>query len=197
MTRFPFKKLTLALATAGALVLAAPALAQPNHNPAERLAEKLELTSEQQVQVNALFEAHREQMRAEGSRERGDRREARMALHAEIRELLNAEQVEQFDSLGQRHQRGDRGRGHEGRKHRGHERQGGMFQALDLSDEQRNQMRELMREHRGQAGAERAALREQMRDILTEEQRVELEAARAERHQQRDGQRRNRSQRDG
>jgi Spy/CpxP family protein refolding chaperone len=192
MTRLPMKKLTLALATAGVLILSAPVLAKPDHNPSQHLAEKLELSSDQQVQVSALFEAHRETIRAEGSRERGDRREARMALHAEIRELLNTEQAEQFDNLLQRQQRG-----YKGRNHRDHAGKGGMFQALDLSDEQRSELRTLMREHRDQEGAGRSELREQMREILTEEQIAQLEAARAERGQQRGGHRRNRSQRNG
>lgn len=196
MNRFPLKKLTLALATAGALLLTAPVLASSNDGPAQRLAEKLELTSEQQVEINALFQAHREQMRTEGSREsrdrRGDWREGRMALNAEIRELLSPEQVEQFDAMGKRQHRGHKGRGHGG--HRG---QGAMFQSLDLTDEQRGEMRELMREHRSQENADRSELRQQMREILTEEQLTQLDAARAERGQQRDGQRRGRGQRNG
>lgn len=169
MTRFNFKTLTLALATAGALTLAGPLLAMPGHDPVQRLSAQLELSAEQQHQLSALFEAHREQMRAEGSRERGERREARMALNAEIRELLSAEQAEQFDAM---------------------QRRGGPFQALDLSDEQRQQMRALMRENRSREGVDRAELREQMRAILSEEQLAQLDAFRAERGHKRHRQRR-------
>lgn len=171
MTRISisFKKLTLALAAAGALTLAAPVLAKPNHDMAERLADKLELTSEQQAEVKGLYEVHRDQMRAlyrqeEGQRDRNAWRESRMALNAEIREVLTDEQIEQFDAMQRR-----------GYKSRGGKRYGGQFRALDLSDEQRHEMRSLMREHRGQERTDRAALREQMGEILTEEQRAQLD----------------------
>jgi Spy/CpxP family protein refolding chaperone len=185
MTRFNFKTLTLALATAGALNLAGPLLAKPGHDPVQRLSAKLELSTEQQHQLSALFEAHREQMRADGSRERGERREARMALNAEIRELLNAEQAEQFDAMQRR-----------GGKGYGGQRRGGHFQALELSDEQRQQMRALMHENRGREDVDRAELREQMRAILSEEQLAQLDAARAERGRKYHGQRGGRGQRD-
>jgi len=174
MTRISisFRKLTLALAAAGALTLAAPVLAKPSHNMAERLAERLELTSEQQVQVQALFDAHREQMRAqrqhsEAQRDRGAWRESRMALNEEIRELLSDEQAEQFDAMQRR-----------SHKSRSGKRHGGAFQALDLSVEQRSELHTLMREHRGQQRTERAVLHEQMREILTEEQLGQLAEAR-------------------
>ncbi|TVQ34388.1 MAG: hypothetical protein EA370_10735 [Wenzhouxiangella sp.] len=173
MTRLSisFKKLTLALAAAGALTLAAPVLAHPGHNMAERLAERLELTSEQQVQIQNLYEAHRDQMRAlrnqeDGQRARGAWREGRLALNEEIRELLSDEQAEQFDAMQRR-----------GYKGRGGQRHGGAFQALDLSDEQRSELRTLMRQQRGQERSDRAAMREQMREILTEEQRTRLDEA--------------------
>jgi Spy/CpxP family protein refolding chaperone len=183
MNHTHFKTLTLALATAGALTLAGPLLAKPKHDPVERLTSTLELSSEQQNQLGALFEAHRDQMRAEGSRERGEWREARMALNAEIRELLNDEQTEKFNAMQRRAYKG-----------RGGPR--GRFQSLDLSDEQRQQMRALMHEHRAQEGADRGELREQMQAILTEEQRAQLAEYRAERGHKRGGHYRGRGQRD-
>lgn len=183
MTRISisFKKLTLALAAAGALTLAAPVLAHPKHDMVERLADRLELTSEQQDEVKGLYEVHRDQMRAlyrqeEGQRDRNAWRESRMALNAEIREVLTDEQIEQFDAMQRR-----------GYKNRGGKRHGGQFRALDLSDEQRSEMRTLMREQRGQEHSDRAALREQMREILTEDQQAQLDEMNRSRSERRGG----------
>jgi len=111
-----FKSMVLALAVAGTLGLSFSAMAQNNEERGARLAERLNLTTEQQEQIDALRDAHRSDMREL----REQRREERMALHAEIRALLTAEQAEQFDAMehrraerrqkgmhGERGQRGD------------------------------------------------------------------------------------------
>lgn len=179
MTRISIslKKLSLALAAAGALTLAAPLLAKPGDQFGERLANRLELTSEQQARIETLHEVHRDQMRQrrqQADGERGARRESRAALNEEIRQLLSDEQAEQFDAM----QRPGYG-GHGG------DWRGGQFKALDLSDDQRSELRQLMREQRRQERSNRSALREQMQEILTEEQRDQLEEtrrSRTERH---------------
>jgi Spy/CpxP family protein refolding chaperone len=164
------RNLILGLATAGAIGLATPVLADQHGRMLDRLDHKLELNEQQGEQIGNLIAAHRDQMRemresGDGKRgeARGQWRESRTALHEEIRELLSAEQAETFDAMherkGRKHRRGDRSQ-------RGH----GM-QSLDLSDEQRQAMRELMREHRG----DREAVREGMREILDDEQLARLE----------------------
>jgi Spy/CpxP family protein refolding chaperone len=166
MNRTHFKTLTLALATAGALTLAGPALAKPKHDPVEHLTSKLELSEEQQHQLGALFEAHRDRMRAEGSRERSDRREARMALNAEIRELLDEAQSAKFNAMQRR-------------AHAGRGSLRGPFQALDLSDEQRQQLGALMREHRAGEDSDRGELRERMQAAATSAVAITADAASA------------------
>lgn len=187
----PLRNLILGLAAAGAIVLAAPAMADHHGHMLDRLDQKLELNDEQREQIGNLIEAHRDQMRSqretrrEGDSQRGERRgqwrEGRMALHEEIRAVLSEEQVEQFDALherkGRKHKRGEGGR------------HGYGMQALDLSDEQRQAMRELMRENRG----DREAVRDGMREILDDEQIARLEEMRAQRGDKEGKQRRQRN----
>jgi len=106
----------LSLAGAGLIALSFPALAQPQYGKggAERLAERLELTSEQREQIEVLFEAHRDQMRQQRRQnrdqmrqQRRQRHEARMALREEISAILTKEQAETFETMHK--QRGDRG----------------------------------------------------------------------------------------
>ncbi len=185
------KNLILGLATAGAIGLATPVLAEQQHRMLDRLDHKLELNDQQREQIGNLIEVHRDQMRemrqaGDGQRgeARGQWRESRMALNEEIRELLSAEQAETFDAMHER----------KGRKHRrgGRAHSGYGMKALDLSDEQRQAMRELMREHRG----DRAAVREGMRDILDDEQMARLEEMRAQHGGKERKQRRQRGNRD-
>jgi Spy/CpxP family protein refolding chaperone len=106
----------LSLAGAGLIALSLPALAQPQYGKggAERLAERLELTSEQREQIEVLFEAHRDQMREQ----RQQNREARLALREEISAILTEEQAEKFESMRKHH--GDRGSRKGQRRYRGH-----------------------------------------------------------------------------
>ncbi len=122
------KSMVLALAVAGTLGLSFSAMAQNNEERGARLAERLNLTTEQQEQIDALRAAHREEMREI----RGQREEARAALHAEIRATLTPEQAEEFDAMahrraerrqgamggerGQRGQRGDCDQGERGQR---------------------------------------------------------------------------------
>ncbi|MFP4207707.1 MAG: Spy/CpxP family protein refolding chaperone [Wenzhouxiangella sp.] len=110
------KNIMLALAVAGALGLSLSALAQNNPERGARLAERLDLTTEQQQEIDNLRSAHREDMQAL----REQRQEARMALREEIRAVLTPEQAEQFDAM--EHRRAERRQGamHGERGHRGH-----------------------------------------------------------------------------
>lgn len=174
-------RLSLAMAAAGMLAFGGQALAGPDGQPRlDRLAEKLELTSEQTETIAGLFSVHREQMRElqwrdeDGQRNREAREQARIArqaLNEEIAEVLSDEQAERFAAM-RKH-----GRSH-GRHHRG---QHDVFARLDLSDEQRQAMAELMENRHAQGRGNRQEFRQQMREILTEDQVAELEAMRGER----------------
>ena len=174
----PMRNLFMGLITAGAIGLAAPALADHHGRMLDRLDDKLELNQQQREQIGNLIEVHRDQMRDQRKAKRdgdgqhgegrGQWREDRMALHEEIREILDAGQAEKFDAMHER----------KGRKHRrGHGQHGYGMQALDLDDEQREAMRELMREHRG----DREAVRAGMEEILDDEQISRLEEMRSQR----------------
>jgi Spy/CpxP family protein refolding chaperone len=104
-----FKSMVLALAVAGTLGLSFSAMAQNNDERGTRLAERLDLTTEQQEQIDALRAAHREEMREM----RDQREQARSALHDEIRAILTPEQAEEFDAMEHRRaeRRAERGDG--------------------------------------------------------------------------------------
>jgi len=167
--------LALAMVAAGAIGLSSPVLAhQVGERGMERLAERLELTTEQADAISNLYSAHRNQVRTfdrsdeSGQRERGSwrqMRESRQALNEEILSLLNEEQAEKFAAM-KRHGE-QRGRGH-----------GGVFRGLDLTDEQRSEMRQLMIATREEGRPGREEFRQQMREILPEEQVAQLEARR-------------------
>ncbi len=101
-TSAPLKNTLLALALAAALGLSFSALAQNEGQRGQRLAEELNLTTEQQAEIDGLRAAHRETMQAL----RAERQEARAALHEEIRSVLTAEQAEKFDAM--EHRRAER-----------------------------------------------------------------------------------------
>ncbi len=175
---------TLALATASLLSasLAAPALAKPGYDRMdrgmERMAEKLDLSEDQKGELHDLMDAHRDQMGSiEWRTEEGERnpearqqaREARQALNEEIAEILDAEQAEKFEAM--QNQRGHR----RGGRHHGRA-MGRQLRGLDLSDEQREQIKTAMRETRESEGATRSDMRDAIHDILTEEQIEQLQA---------------------
>jgi len=102
-------RLIATIAALGLLSLSSIATA---HDPVDRLSERLELSESQAASISALFEAHRESMRAEfgdrgEGRERGrpdpDTRErmkeARDAFHLEVLAVLDAEQAEEFEQM--------------------------------------------------------------------------------------------------
>jgi Spy/CpxP family protein refolding chaperone len=55
------------------------------------------------------------------------------------------------------------------------------FAGLDLTDEQRERIGTIVREHRAQAAQDRTVMRDAIREVLTAEQVAQLEARRAER----------------
>lgn len=118
-TRTPVvKKLTLALAVAGSLLMGGNALAEDHRDPVSRLSEHLELTALQQAEIQELFAAHRHNMRESARENRSERREARATLREEIRALLDDEQARKFDEMV--HRAGATRRGHRAHQRDGH-----------------------------------------------------------------------------
>lgn len=160
--------------------------------------EELNLSDEQQEQLKALRQEHRQQMQA--FKESGERpspeqmQELRQAHRAAFEAILTTEQAAALQQFIE--ERGDRGR--KGRKgHRG-PRFGALpgLRQLDLSDEQKEQLKSLMQQHRDemktarQSGqrptaeerqAHRESLREAVKGLLTAEQLEQLEAFEADR----------------
>ncbi len=150
--------------------------------------QELDLSEEQMEQLQALRSAHRDKMKEA----RGEGREARRALHeehiAEVSQILNDEQREQLEEFraeygdrfwaGKMH--GHRGWGHGKRDGRG--MWGGRghgprdaFAQLDLSDEQKEQLKGLRSAHREEVDKLRRGHREAVEKLLSSEQRAELE----------------------
>ncbi|MFW5927513.1 MAG: Spy/CpxP family protein refolding chaperone [Wenzhouxiangella sp.] len=162
------------LALAASLALASPG----KGNPGERLAERLDLSDSQRVELNELFEQHQSSMQEV----REQRKEAREQLHESIRALLTAEQAERFDEMRARHDRGERGHG----GHHGHKGKAGAcrgmresgegpgFDGIDLSEDQRAELEAMHEAHREEMQSLREAHHEQVREILTEEQYEQL-----------------------
>lgn len=97
-----FRQAILAMVVAGAATISGSVLAQNEQGPASRLAERLSLSVEQQAEIAELMQAHRESRRATERGHRGERRQARAALRSEIRALLDDEQAQAFDQMGNR-----------------------------------------------------------------------------------------------
>lgn len=172
-----------------------------HHEPGQRLDrhlqmmdERLDLTDEQETQIRALLEEHAAEMRAwrddDDSRDerRAHRHESMTALREEVHALLTEEQAEKLKAMHERLQ--DRPRDH---------RKANRFEELNLSDAQKEQLRELRETQRAEIKewreanpeATREDWRERMRsqaeehraamaEILTDEQRQQLEELRAE-----------------
>ena len=153
-----------------------------HRQPAMRMLEHLDLTDEQQEQLQALREKHREAMR--------EQREAMAAMGKEQREavmnILTKEQQEAMKEM--RSKRGKFfGRRGWGGKDRHDMRRGGKdhdmrrggkgaFSRLDLTDEQKEQLVELRKGHRTEMRETRQKQRTALENVLTDEQRGKLEA---------------------
>ena len=148
---------------------------------------RLDLTDEQQEQLKALREQHVEARR--------EQREAIAAMGEEQREaVMNILTDEQQEAL--KEMRGKRGkffdrRGGKGKdrhdmrrggKGRHEARRGGQgaFSRLDLTDEQKEQFKELRTEQRTEIRETRQKHRTALESVLTDEQREKLEAMKDE-----------------
>ena len=152
-----------------------------HRQPAMRMLEHLDLTDEQQEQLQALREKHREAMR--------EQRETMAAMGKEQREaLMNILTDEQQETL--KEMRGQRGkffgrRGWGGKDRHDMRRGGkdhdmrrggqGAFSRLDLTDEQKDQLVELRKGHRTEMRETRQKQRTALENVLTDEQRGKLE----------------------
>ena len=152
-----------------------------HRQPAMRMLEHLDLTDEQQEQLQALREKHREAMR--------EQREAMAAMGKEQREavmnILTEEQQEAMKEMRSKRgkffgQRGWGGKGRHDMRRGGKDhdmRRGGKgaFSRLDLTDEQKEQLVELRKGHRTEMRETRQKQRTALENVLTDEQRGKLE----------------------
>ena len=143
---------------------------------------RLDLTDEQKEQLQALREEHREARR--------EHRETMAAMGKKQREavmgILTEEQQETLEGMrgrffdrrgGMGRDRFDMGRGGKGRYDAG---RGGKGPFSRLTDEQKEQLKELRTEHRTEIRETRKNLRTALESVLTGEQRQELEAMKDE-----------------
>ena len=158
----------------GALV--ATAAAHRGGQGMRAVMQELDLTDEQRDQLKELRQAHREKMKDA----RGDGPEVMKGLHEEHRaalgEVLNAEQLERMQAM-----RADFAGGFRGGKMRGHRGMRGhgpgaknAFAKLDLTDAQKDQLKDLRKAHRAEVGKLQKQHREALEKLLTDEQRAEL-----------------------
>lgn len=141
-----------------------------HRQPAMRMLDHLDLTDEQQAQLQALRERHEEAMR--------ELRENMTAMNEEHREaLMNILTAEQREAM--KEMRGKRGkffgrRGWEGKGRHDMRRGQGAFSRLDLTAEQREQLKELRQKHRTAMRETRQKHRTALESVLTNEQREKL-----------------------
>ena len=129
--------------------------------PALRMLNRLGLTADQQEQLQALREAMRAQ------------RETMAAANEEYREaLMNILTAEQREALKEmRGRRGWAGKGQHDMRRGGL----GAFSRLDLTEEQREQLKALRQEQRAERRATRQKHRTALESVLTAQQRERLE----------------------
>ena len=136
---------------------------------------RLDLTDEQKEQLQALRKEHVEARR--------EQREVMAAMGKEQREaVMNILTEEQQETLKEmRDRRGGKGKDRHdmrrGGKGRHDARRGGQgaFSRLDLTDEQKEQFKELRTEHRTELRETRQKHRTALESVLTDEQREKLE----------------------
>jgi Spy/CpxP family protein refolding chaperone len=153
------------------------------------LFDQLELTEEQKAELLALRQSHREEMQAR--RETGERPTQeeiaafRQAHQEALADILDEEQLAKLEELrAQRQEKmGEQGRKWLG-KMRGGRRGGGRvgpFQALDLTDAQKEQIKTAMQQLREEIGPDVKAIREKVRsgELPREEARAAMQEIRS------------------
>ena len=138
---------------------------------------RLDLTDEQQEQLQAL--------RKEYAEARREQRETMAAMGEEQREavmnILTKEQQETLKEMRSKRgeffdRRGGKGKGRYDARRGGQ----GAFSRLDLTDEQKEQFVELRQEHRTEMRETRQKHRTALESVLTDEQREKLETMKDE-----------------
>lgn len=168
----------------------------------ERMDQRLDLSSEQEDQIRTILSERWEQRSAA----RADRATRRSELAEAMKDVLTPEQQEKMKEMAPPRRMGfDRGRGAEGGRRQGTMGRGSrdawpIFQNLDLTDQQREQLEAMRQEHRAAVqawmDANPDATREERREftkshreqrqaaldaVLTPEQVEELQSMRQER----------------
>ena len=133
---------------------------------------RLDLTDEQKEQLQALRKEHVEVRR--------EQREAMVAMGKEQRDavmnILTEEQQEALKEMRDRRGKFFDRRGGKGKDRHDARRGGqGAFSRLDLTDEQKEQFKELRQEHRTELRETRQKQRTALESVLTDEQREKLE----------------------
>lgn len=157
-----------------------------------RLQAQLELTDAQVDELRPILQAHAQQ-RSEMMRQAREARtplrdnpefmQLRQQHREQVEAVLTTEQIEAYREMPRLYQnRNDRRPGMRGGQGvrgpaAGFDR---MFERLNLTEEQQAQMRDLMTRQREQRGQTQSNFREQMSEILTDEQRAEWESMRTE-----------------
>src|SRR5699024_8659287 len=184
---------------AGLMALPSLAVAESVDARAQYLADQLDLDEAQIETIDGLITEHRNSMREQmsgqdmrGPERREHMRAEREALHADIRDVLTAEQAEEFDSLvAERHGRmSERGAGrhamrgqHRGGRHgmmRGGRRGMDMgacggagfepdFSQLDVDEGMRARLEAMHKEHRDAVEKLHMQHRAEMRELIGEE----------------------------
>lgn len=171
----------------------------------ERLTSELSLTPEQQEQVRQLISENPPRGWRQRDGERGDRKafreEARARMeehHAKMKAILTDEQYQKFEALVAKRQEGMRERVHGMRERFSERRLEHLTSALNLTEEQQQQVSGILDKahasfdpeqiERGDREARREAMQqhreqvaEQIRAVLTEEQRAKFDELKAER----------------
>ena len=140
----------------------------------DRMAERLELTEDQQAEIEAIMATAKEQ--AEAAETREAKWEIMKAAFEQVKtEVLNEEQQAKVDQMFQRGG-GDRSRGGHGQR---------MAEALGLTEDQQAQVEAIMTAAREEAGAAetreakmeimKAAFEQVKTEVLTEEQQAKAE----------------------
>lgn len=121
----------------------------------QRLAQQLNLTDQQKQQLEPIMTAFRDKMQAH-----------RQNMHNRFESVLTAEQRAQLEQM-----KAERGQG-KGPRRGG---PGGPFAALNLTDEQKTQMKSLREQGRTEMQAEFEQMRAQVNAVLTPEQQAQLQ----------------------
>jgi len=155
-------------------------------NPLDRMAQELNLTAEQKAKLTTIFQAQREKMKARHE-----------AMEGKLRSILTPEQQAQLDQMkAERQERRKQaganpdhqgpppardGQAGPGGKHRG------PLAQLNLTEEQKAQLKAYFEAERPQMQADRKAFRAEVEAVLTPEQRAQLQQKLEERRSKHPG----------